>query len=532
MIDTKTETYEVALKRARLRDSLAEKCRENFRYFVKAAWPTADPSKAFIPNWHIDAIADHLQAVADLQIKSLLINVPPGMAKSNLTCVLWPAWMWIRKKDNADFGGPRWKGQFASYKEQLAQRDSVKCRSLMMSDWYQEMFRPDWKFSTDQNVKGYFENSEKGARLSLSVGTGTGMRGNAIVADDPISADDALSDAKIEEHVFWWDNTMSNRFNDMDKGVKIVIMQRLSERDLSGHILNQGGYEHLCLPMEFEPERKCVTVIGWEDPRKTEGELLFPELFPQSVIEKEKAIKGASGYAGQYQQRPSPAGGGMWKEHWWNYWVPPGVSMPPVSVKRPDGITVQKRAIELPVAFDAEVQSWDFAFKGEMNSDFVVGGVIAAKGASRFVLDLVRDRMDFPTTIKAVRNFSTKHPGAYMKLVEDKANGPAVIQSLHHEIGGFVAVNPIGGKIARAAALSPEIEAGNWYLPHPLLQEWVKSFLSEASAFPVGLNDDQCDMISQSGARLKHIKGDVQEVESVLNGFPRGGSNGQGHWSA
>lgn len=456
---------------------------------------------------------------------------------SMLACVLWPAWMWVRKqkvgREGPDYGGPVWRGQFASYKLELALRDSVKCRALMQSQWYRETFRPEWQFSGDQNVKGYFENTKRGIRNSLSVGTGTGLRSNAIVVDDPISADDALSDQKIEEHLFWWDNTMSNRFNDMDKGVKVIIMQRLSERDLSGHVLARGGYTHLCLPMEFERARCCVTSIGFRDPRTEEGELLFPELFPKPVVEKEKLVKGSGGYAGQYQQRPVPVGGGMIKEHWWNYWAPRGMAehLPAVRVKRPDGVEVEKRAIELPAEFDAVLQSWDMAFKDLASSDFVVGQVIAAKKAQRFILHQERARMDFPATIAAVKKLSAQFPAAYTKLVEDKANGPAVIQSLHSSLGGFIGVNPIGGKVARAAALSPQIESGCWYLPHPVIAEWVTGYLSEASSFPVGLNDDQVDATTQGGARLMHIKGDDVEAGSVLNGFART-APGMGHWSA
>src|SRR5262249_28301292 len=159
-------------------------------------------------------------------------------------------------------------------------------------------------------------------------------------------------------------------------------------------------------------------------------------------------------------QRPSPAGGGILKKHWWGDWQPQGANLPPVLVKMPDGTIERRVAISLPAKFDFTLPSWDMSFKDTKNSDFVVGQIQGGSGTNRFVLDQVRGRMDLPTTLEAVRRLSGKWPGVVLKLVEDKANGPAVIQSLRREISGFVEVKPDGGKIARAASASPQLEAG------------------------------------------------------------------------
>ncbi len=172
----------------------------------------------------------------------------------------------------------------------------------------------------------------------------------------------------------------------------------------------------------------------------------------------------------------------------------------------PDGSIEQRVAVDLPIKFDRLLQTWDMAFKDTKNSDFVVGQVQGACGADRYLLDQVRGRLDFPGTILAVRSLSARWPATTLKLVEDKANGPAVIQSLQHELPGFVEVNPEGGKVSRAAAASPQLESGNWYLPHPMLASWVQEFIGECASFPAGAHDDQVDAWSQGARRLLTVK--------------------------
>jgi predicted phage terminase large subunit-like protein len=465
----------------------AELARRDLREFIEQAWPVVEPARAFISAWHVDAIAEHLQAISEGRIRNLLINVPPGHAKSLIVSVLWPAWQWIRTEQ-----GAHWRGLFASYDSGLATRDSVRCRALIESPWYRETFRPGWKLSSEQNEKSYFENTKSGFRLSLSVGgRGTGFRGDAIVVDDPLNASDQYSESARSASTFWWDTVMSSRLNDMETGSKIIIMQRLHERDLSGHVLERGNYEHLCLPSEFEPERRAVTSIGWRDPRTEAGEILFPRLYPQKVLDQAKTDLGSAGYAGQHQQRPSAAEGGVLQRQWWRYWKPRGLALPPVPVRWPDGSIREIYAVDLPETFDAMIQSWDCAFKDLRTSDFVVGQVLAKAGSSRYLMDQVRGRMDMPRTGQAIRAMSAKYPNSGAKLVEDKANGPAVIQSLKHEITGLIEVNPEGGKMSRAAAVSPEVEAGNWYLPHPGIAAWVQDFVEECASFPNCAHDDQ-----------------------------------------
>src|ERR1051326_6621654 len=462
-----------------------ELARRSFKEFVKQAWHVLEPNSEFAEGIHIDAICSHLQAVTEGKIQNLIINVPPGHAKSLLTAVFWPAWVWIHHPQS------RWL--FSSNRVDLAIRDSLKCRSLIQSDWYQQRWGHRFQLRTDQNQKNRFENDQTGYRIVVPMATGTGERGDYVVVDDPHTVDESESDAQRMAALDWWNGSMSTRLNHPSEGHKIVIHQRLHEADLTGDLLLRGGYEHLCLPAEFEAERRCSTSIEWTDPRTTPGELLWPQRFDQAALDGFKTTLGSYRYAGQFQQRPAPAEGGMLKRHWWRYWQPKGANLPPVPVRLPDGTIEQRKAVERPEVFEQMLQSWDMAFKDTKNSDFVVGQVHAAKGADRYLLDQVRARMDFPETLEAFRNLTTKWPKAHVKLVEDKANGPAVIQSLRKEISGIIEVTPEGGKLSRAAGASPQLESGNWYLPHPQLFPWVDSFLGECTAFPAAAHDDHVE---------------------------------------
>jgi predicted phage terminase large subunit-like protein len=486
----------------------AEKGRRRFRDFVRIAWPTAEPSRSFIPNWHIDAIADHLQGVTEGKIKRLLITVPPGHGKSLLVSVLWPAWQWTRN--------PKLRGIFTAYDGGLATRDSVRCRGLLASEWYQRTFRPAWTFADDQNEKSWYENSQKGFRMAFGVGgKGTGFRGDYLVVDDPLNAKKQHSEAALNEVRFWFDQVMSSRLNEPSTGSIVIIMQRLSERDLAAHVLVREEYVHLNLPTEFEPETCSRTPeLSWQDPRTRDRQLLFPGLFPAEVIQRAKVSLGSQGFAAQHQQRPAPAEGGIFKRHWWKLWrLRSQTALPAIRFRDSENTEHEAEVIVLPDYVEEMIQSWDCAFKDSESSDYVVGQLWGREGADVFLMDQVRDRHAFPETLAAVRQLSAKWPAAQAKLIEDKANGSAVIQTLAHLLPGIIAVEPLGGKVARAAAVSPRIEAGNVYLPHPAICPWVYEFIEECANFPFGRHDDQVDAMSQALARLNVLPLVQQEVD-------------------
>ena len=396
-------SFEPLLKRRFLLSEIdTELAARSLGEFVRQAWAVVEPSTPFVPGWHIDAIVEHLEAVTRGHIRNLLINVPPRHMKSLLVSVFWPTWEWIRWPER------RWL--FSSYGAQLSIRDSVKCRRLIESAWYQQRWRDRFSLTSDQNTKGRFDNDRSGYRLSTSVGgAATGEGGDRIVCDDPHNVQEAESDSVRKATLDWWDVVMSTRVNDPRSAAMVVVMQRCHQQDLSGHLLEQGCWEHLCLPAEYELSQRR-TSIGFIDPRQNHGELLWPERFGPQEIDALKRSLGSYAAAGQLQQRPAPAEGGIFKRHWWRYWRPAHLNLPLVQVRMPNGELQSVPAVPLPDRFDTVLRSWDLSFKDLATSDFVVGQVWAAIKADRFLLDQRRDRMDMPKTVQAVRNMSQRWP--------------------------------------------------------------------------------------------------------------------------
>jgi predicted phage terminase large subunit-like protein len=500
------------LRRPSLRFEIErERAARSLREFVRQAWHVIEPSAPFVPGFHIDAIIDHLEAVTRGDIRNLLINVPPRHMKSLLVSVLWPAWEWTRWPER------RWL--FSSYAATLSIRDSVKCRRLIESPWYRARWGHVFTLTGDQNAKTRFDNNRSGYRLSTSVGGAvTGEGGDRIVCDDPHNVADVTSDAIRKTATDWWDIAMSTRVNDPKTSSMVIVMQRCHQRDLSGHLLEKGNFEHLCLPAEYEGPGR-VTSIGFSDPRSEPGELLWADRFGPQEIEDLKISLGSYGAAGQLQQRPSPAGGGIIKRHWFRYFQPRGMNLPPVEVRLPDGTLTSIPALEAPYHVEEQAQSWDCAFKDLDTSDYVVGQMWGRIGARFLLGDQFRARTDCPGTVKAVREMTTKWPATMAILIEDKANGSAVIQMLSHDIPGLLPINPQGGKVARAHAVSPLIEAGNVYLPHPDWQPWVRDFIEECVQFPNGAHDDQVDAMTQALLRWHMAQEEtiicLREIEEI-----------------
>src|SRR5260221_9480541 len=290
----------------------AERDRRDLHEFCRQAWAVVEPTTPFVDGWHIRAICEHLEAVSRGDIRELLINIPPRHMKSLIVSVFWPMWVWCTQ--------PHIRWLCSSYALQLAIRDNRKARVLIESDWYRQRWGNMFSLARDQNAKMRFENSSQGYRMAVSTeSAATGEGGDHIIVDDPHSVRDANSDLKREDTLLWWATTMQSRLNDQKKGGKIIVMQRVDAMDLSGFVLEQGGYTHLCLPAEFVPEKKCFTDIGWEDPRTQPGELLWPEQVPQKELDKLKRAMGAQAYAAQFQQNPVAAGGNNIQQDWLHY---------------------------------------------------------------------------------------------------------------------------------------------------------------------------------------------------------------------
>jgi predicted phage terminase large subunit-like protein len=505
--------------------------------FAKQAWSIFDPAP-LLWGWHMDAICEHLEAVASGSIRRLVINVPPRSAKSSLASILFPAWLWSSR--------PKEQLLFLSYSQELSVEHSVKCRQVIESPWYQTTHARGWRLLEDQNVKHDFANTSGGRRRAVGVTGGiTGHGAGTIVIDDPISAKEAWSRAARDQARRILSEAISTRLNDARTGRVVVIMHRLHEDDPSGFLLQGGGWEHLMLPTEFEPERRSVThhsvrvpangapeheerAVLWSDPRTEPGELLFPERFPLEEVERLKLPNalGAVGFAGQHQQRPAPEEGTMFKLDDWRFWKPDRATRDRLGyadhAQRPRGCAsvddAPARPLDLEQAED-QLISVDATFRETRSGSFVAIHVWARAGSRRCLLYRVHRRMDFTETVRELLRVIEMFPRARRKLVEGKANGDAIISTLSrsHGVTGLEAVPVAGSKEQRAHAMQPYHAGHNVELPEGA--PWLEEYVAEHAAFPNGSHDDDVDAQSQG---LQGLERSVFGGETVDLGRDRG----------
>lgn len=449
----------------------------DFGGFVRAAWPILEPATQFSENWHLDLLAEYLTAVRRREIRRLIINVPPRSMKSLTTTVMFPSWIWTTE--------PWTRFICSSYADSLSIKHSLDRRTLMSSPWYQTLWGDLVKFADDQNLKSEFQNDARGVMLATSTGGGvTGKGCDILIVDDPHNPLQVLSDTERVSAIRHFDYVLSTRLDDPKRGAIVVVMQRLHEDDLTGHLLAQQGWEHISLPAEAERREVWKFPVTNRVVERQPGDLLWSERFPQDVLEQFKVRLGSYQYAGQFQQRPSPAEGGILKRSWW------------------------RRYDTAPEKCDQVIQSWDFTFKDSKGSDYVVGQVWGRVAANKYLLDQIRGKFSFTASLAAMRTLSQRWPSARLKLVEDKANGPAIIDALRNELSGIVAVSVQGSKEARAHAAAPDVEAGNYWLPKT---EWAEEFIEECAAFPNAAHDDMVDAWSQAASRFRNTVSGIAE---------------------
>ena len=451
------EELQIALDRA--------ECRESFEAFVKKTWEIIEPSTELKWGWAMSAICQHLQAVVEGKIKRLVINVPPGFSKSLLTSVFMPAWLWTLKPEERILG--------TSHSKDLAIRDTVKMRTIIESEFYQK--RWPLKLKADQNVKSNFANSKEGVRQAAAFTKMTGVRGSVVILDDPISAFDANSEAELRNAEIAFLETLPTRINNSDSAI-IVIMQRLSQRDVTGIILDRElPYEMLCLPMRFEPERRCVTSIGFCDPRTEEGELLFPEFFDEERVATLEKSLGSYGTAGQLQQRPVSRDGGLFKKEWFHF-----LDQMPNDV-------VWCRGYDIAASTKATADR-TASVKVGITPDKKV--IIAHAEADRISPNDVRKRM--------VHN--AEMDGGHVKISIPKDPGAAgigMVETYRQDLLGYnVVFSPeVKDKVTRATPLAAQAEAGGVFL---VKGNWNTEFIDELSTFPAGKHDDMVDACSRA----------------------------------
>jgi predicted phage terminase large subunit-like protein len=454
------------------------KPRTPFPEFIRNAWHVVEPDKPYKHNWHIDHCCQLLEATLRGEVRNLVVNIPPGTMKSLLFCVFFPAWVWTFK--------PAHRFLFFSHDQRLSTRDSLKCRRLIESDWYQNNWGDVFQLVGDQNEKTRFENNRTGYRAARSVGGGTGEKADTIVVDDPIDQRKTHQETQREMVKDWWTKTIPLRLSDVSTGVKIIVMQRLHEEDLSGHVLSKEfGYVHYRIPMRFELENKCTTPLeGVVDPRTAEGELLWPELFPDAELKPIEKELGSYGVAGQMQQRPSPAGGGLFRRKWF------------------------KIVDVIPRKAGKRVRFWDMAGTDGIenpNAAWTVGVRLSEHDDVIYVEHVRRGQWSAKEVDDNLES-TAKTDGVKVRQREEQEGGSAgkaVIASHATLLKGFdyKGLPSTGDKVTRARPFASYAEAGNVCV---LNAEWTEEYLDELESFPNGKFKDQVDATSGGFNEIMH----------------------------
>lgn len=441
--------------------------------FIEEFWPILEPKKELKFGWALLAMCRHLTAVSDGLIQFLLMTVPPGMMKS-LLLVFWTAWEW------GPLGRPDIQVLATSYSQPNVLRDNVKLRRLVESEKFQTL----WPLALrdDQNAKGKFENTGSGFSEARPFSSMTGGRGDRVKVDDPHSTETAESETERATTVRIFREGISDRLNDSATSAIVIIMQRLHEQDVAAVALELDiGFVHLNLPMEYDPNAACRTYINnelfFEDPRTEEGELLFPERFPATEIERLKRAKGSYAYSGQYQQRPTPRSGGMFQRG-------------------------DFQIVDAVPAGAVRCRAWDFAAtqpKPGKQPDWTVGLRMAYAAGTFYVEDVRRDRWspgDVEKNLKATA--SQDGLGIRIRIPEDPgAAGKSDAATKVKLLAGYdvIVVRPTGEKSVRAKPASAQCEAGNVRL---VRGAWNGTFLDEVCSFPNAQHDDQVDAFADA----------------------------------
>ena len=462
----------------------AERARRSLRAFYALAWTIVEPGRPYIANWHIDAIAEHLEAITSGQITRLVVSMPPGYMKSRAITVMWPCWEWIRN--------PSLRYLCASYAESLAVDHNVERRNIIESPWYQRHWGDRVQLEDDDNQKVQFTNTARGRMIASGVGgTATGKGGERLICDDPLNPKQAASDAERLAAEKWFLQTFSTRLRDKQNGAIVVVMQRLHQRDVAAIAL-ELGYDHLCLPAEYDPARSTVTSIGWKDPRKIKGELLWPEREGPAEIAAAKRALGSAGYAGQYGQNPQPDGGDVFKKEHFRYYRPE----PGEILDCGDGFRVHLRQLHL----------WttnDLGFSKKEKADYTASAVWGFGAGRLFLLDLFRERAT-PTELDAAMKAAEARWGVRVHWVEEGAFkiGAGTIRELRARGRPISVLGAEHGasrdKHQRAVDTGPRFEAGDVWFPH--FAAWLSEFEAELLVFPNGDHDDQVDIVSYACA--------------------------------
>lgn len=452
--------------------------RSDFNGFIERSFYELNPTTPFQSNWHLEVMAAELEACRRGETKRLIINVPPRSLKSLCASVAFPAWL-LGHDPSAQIIA-------ASYGEQLAHKLSSDCRTLFASSFYQDLFST--RLSTQRQALQEFTTTKNGFRMATSVGgVLTGRGAQFLIIDDPLKPDDALSDTQRKACNEWFDHTLYSRLNSKRDGCIILIMQRLHDDDLTGHVMELEDWKVIRFPAIAEEDEIHViqTPYGTRQFARRAGEALHAEREPVEILHHLREALGEFNYSGQYQQTPCPLGGGLIRAEWFKTYT----------------------AADVPEKFEMIFQSWDTANKPTELSDYSVCTTWGVKEKHLYLLQVIRKRLGYPDLKRAVRDLAEVF-GPQTILIEDRASGTQLIQELVGEgIYAIKSYEPAMDKIMRMNTVTNTIENGFVHLPDKA--SWLGDYVHELTRFPKGKNDDQADSTSQALNWFKNSSGGV-----------------------
>jgi predicted phage terminase large subunit-like protein len=445
--------------------------RSEFYFFLAGVFAERNGGKRFAPNWHIEVLAAKLAALRERLGLRLIVNVPPRHLKSLAASIALPAWLLGHDPTLAIVN--------ATYAQDLSDAFARDCRAVMASPWYRALFPT--RLRAARPPLHELVTTRGGFRLATSVGgVLTGRGADVILIDDPLKPADAMSESRRATTNAWFDGTLYARLNDKAKGSIVIVMQRLHEDDLVGHVLKTGPWEVVSFPAiaEADERHEIETPLGPKLFERAEGEALHAERESLATLARIRGTIGEANFAGQYQQRPAPIGGGMIKAAWF---------------RRFDGSEAPR--------FDRIVQSWDTANKPSELADYSVCTTWGIAGPNAYLLDVLRRRLAFPELERAVIEQDARFTPEVI-LIEDRASGTQLIQALVAKgLAHATGFAPDGDKVMRLHAETATIENGFVWLPREA--PWLDEYLRELLLFPAGRHDDQVDSTAQALAWMK-----------------------------
>jgi predicted phage terminase large subunit-like protein len=551
----KLDSYQTKAEKVQARRRQRIDLETSLKRFVREAWPSIDTA-TYQESWAIDALCEHLEALASGQIRKLLVNFPPRCGKTLVMSICFPAWVWSQSRPSF-LKGPQVKFLCGSYNHELSLSNSNLTRRLIRSPWYQGLWGSRFKFREDQNTKTKFDLSTGGSRLATSVsGSLLGVGGDIILVDDPHNTEQAESEAERAASTRWFKELSTTRLNDPRQGGIGVIMQRLHEEDVSGLILSSEWSQdwcHLCIPMHYDWRRHCVTVTGWEDPRglredgtslieinakgereavdaeaektlddERDGTLMWPERFDASHVDFMETELGPYMASGRLEQAPVPDKGGIFDRDWWQVWYDPNGKTPVLHyiVASLDGAFTTKEendpsALTIWGVFFNEENEKRICLIHAWRKHLAFSGTRSERGVNETLESYFR---------RTARGWGLMEWVAYScelfkvdkLLIEAKANGISAAQELQNRYWlrrwGIQLCPVKGDKLSRALAVQPTFSQLIVYAP---VRDWAQMVIDEMANFPKGKYDDLVDSSTQALKYLRDV-GEAQTNEEVF----------------